>query len=271
VNIREDAAKYYDIQSIPIDDVAFYRARIPSPEARVLELGCGTGRVLVPLASECGFIHGIDSSAAMLAQCREKLDRAGLPAGKAQVTHGDITDIYVDGRFDLIIAPFRVVQNLETDVQVSGLMYGIRRHLAPGGTAILNAFHPNRPPEEMRKTWCTSDEHLDGETALPDGGRLVRSHRRPCLQSDPLVCYPELIYRQYAASGALEDEAVLKIAMRCWYPAELEKMVADHGFRTTGRWGGYQGEVWGEGPELVIQFESLAMAAASAGSSSAST
>ena len=254
MNIREDAAKYYDLQSIPIDDVAFYGARIPSPDAHILELGCGTGRVLLPLACQCGFIHGIDSSAAMLAQCREKLGRAALPAGKARVTEADITDFHLNVRFDLIIAPFRVMQNLETDDQVSGLMNGIRSHLAPGGAAILNAFYPNRPPDEMRRTWCNTGEHLDGETALPDGGRMVRSHRRPRLQPHPLVCYPELIYRQYAASGALEDEAVLKIAMRCWYPEELEKLVSDHGFRVTDRWGGYKGETWGQGSELVIQF-----------------
>jgi hypothetical protein len=89
---------------------------------------------------------------------------------------------------------------------------------------------------------------------LPDGGRLVRSHRRPHLQSDPLVVYPELIYRRYSAAGRLQDEVVQQIAMRCWYPPELQKLVTDRGLQTIGRWGGYEWEVWGEGPELVIQF-----------------
>jgi SAM-dependent methyltransferase len=254
VNIREEAAQYYDVQNIPIDDVPFYLDRIPSPDARILELGCGTGRVLVPLSGACGFIHGVDSSEAMLTRCREKLRLAGLPDGRARITVGDITEVRLGARFDLIIAPFRVMQNLETDAEIRGLMDVIRRHLAPGGTAILNAFHPNRPPEEMRKTWCVPGEQLDGESVLPDGGRLVRSHIRPRIQSDPLVCYPELIYRRYDAAGAMADEAILKIAMRCWYPAELEQLVAAHGFHAVGRWGGYKGEAWGEGPELVIQF-----------------
>ena len=133
-------------------------------------------------------------------------------------------------------------------------MASIGRCLAPGGSAILNAFLPNRGPEEMRATWCVAEEQLDSEVTLPNGGRLVRHHRRPRLQADPLVVYPEIVYRRYDAAGALEDESVLKIAMRCWYPDELEKLITDSGFRITDRWGGYAGEAWGEGPELVIQF-----------------
>jgi hypothetical protein len=51
------------------------------------------------------------------------------------------------------------------------------------------------------------------------------------------------------------NEALLKIAMRCYYPDQFEKLIADHGFQIMCRWGGYQGEAYGQGPELVIQFK----------------
>ena len=255
MNMREDTAKYYDLQSFPIDDVGYYEARVPSWQARILELGCGTGRVLLPLAAKCSFIQGIDSSPAMLAICLDKLRRAGLPLARAQATEADITNLNLDDQFDLIIAPFRVFQTLESDEEVIGVLDGIHRCLAPGGVAILNVFNPNRPREEMLQGWCTTGEHIDGETAMPDGERLVRLHRRPRLQPDPLVVYPELIYRRYNWSGSLEDEAIMKIAMRCWYPHELEERLTTSGFCIKQRWGGYAGEQWGEGPELVIEFE----------------
>ena len=85
--------------------------------------------------------------------------------------------------------------------------------------------------------------------------RLVYSHRRVRLNPDPRIVYPGLIYRHRSATGDLLEEAVLPIAMRCWYPAELERRVVEHGFRVVDRWGGYDGEAWGSGPELVIQFE----------------
>ena len=72
-DIRAESAKYYDLQKIPFDDVPFYIEHIPSPNANILELGCGTGRVLVTLASHCAYIHGLDISKAMLKTGRIRL------------------------------------------------------------------------------------------------------------------------------------------------------------------------------------------------------
>jgi SAM-dependent methyltransferase len=68
-DIRAEAAQYYDVNPTIPDDLTFYQARLPSSDAAVLELGCGTGRVLISLAAMCGFIQGIDRSQAMLACC----------------------------------------------------------------------------------------------------------------------------------------------------------------------------------------------------------
>ena len=72
-DIRAEAAQYYDTNPAIPDDIAFYQARLPWSDASVLELGCGTGRVLLPLAALCGFIHGIDRSQAMLARRSSQL------------------------------------------------------------------------------------------------------------------------------------------------------------------------------------------------------
>ncbi len=69
-----------------------------------------------------------------------------------------------------------------------------------------------------------------------------------------LVLYPEPIYRRYEGE-TLKDEATLKIVMRYYYPDEFEKVIVDHGFQIMNRWGGYEGEAYGQGPELVIQFK----------------
>src|SRR5215471_9211543 len=136
-DIRAEAAKYYDVSPTIPDDIAFYQARLPSSEAMVLELGCGTGRVLLPLAAVCGFIHGIDRSQAMLTHCLQKLQAAAIPPTKARVELGDITQFALGRTFDLIIAPYRVFQLLETDAQIDGLFQCVRTHLAPGGTCIF--------------------------------------------------------------------------------------------------------------------------------------
>jgi SAM-dependent methyltransferase len=253
VDIRLEAAKFYDNNPDTPNDIPFYLERIPSPQSSILELGCGTGRVTLPLAARCGTIHGIDLSPAMISICREKIARMDMSPDKIKVEIGDITDFDLGRRFDLIIAPFRVLQNLETDVQVDGLFECIHRHLAPGGSCILNVFRPNRDPKTLRQIWVSSDEQLEWEVPV-EGGRLACYDRRPRMDPEKLVLYPELIYRLYQGETLIE-ESILKIAMRCYYPNQFINTIRNHGFKTLGYWGGYQGEPYGEGPELVVQFK----------------
>lgn len=249
---RTTAAQYYDCNPNFVDDIPFYQNLLTHKKLSVLELGCGTGRVTLPLAPHCQYIQGIDISPAMIALCREKLANAGISASRAQVIEGDITNFELNHTFDLIIAPFRVVQNLATPQEIAGLFRCIRRHLGPHGSCILNAFKPLRDPEGMRQLWATPEEKISWEIPVA-GGRLVCYDRKANLDAENLVLYPELIYRRYQGE-ALVDESVLKIAIKCYYPDTFERLITEHGFTVINRWGGYTGEVYGQGPELVIQF-----------------
>jgi SAM-dependent methyltransferase len=251
-DIRATAAQYYDINPTIPDDRAFYTARVPSADAAVLELGCGTGRVLLPLAAACGCIHGLDRSPAMLARCRQKLQAAGLPPTRARADLGDITHCALGRTFDLIIAPYRVFQLLETEAQVEGLFQCIRTHLAPGGTGIFNVFHPQGGFERLRQEWEQVPEVCVWEATV-DGVRLRCDERRARLDSATHTLYPELIYRRAVGEAWVED-AVLKIPRRCYTPDAFEQVMRAHGFRIVQHWGGYAGERYGEGPELVVQF-----------------
>ena len=250
---RGRAARYYDACPVFPNDIPFYRARIPSPRARVLELGCGTGRVLVSLLDYCGYIHGIDHSEAMLGLCWAKLRQRGVPSSKGCVELGDITRLSLPMQFDLVIAPFRVLQTLETDEEVDGLFGSIRRHLTPGGSCILNAFNPKYDPEGLLRDWVSHEEILIWEVPYL-GGRLTCHDRRPRMDREKLVLYPELIYRWYE-QDVLKETMVHPLVMRCYYPDPFLRLIEDHGFRIVGRWGGYAGEPYGEGPELVAQFK----------------
>jgi hypothetical protein len=188
----------------------------------------------------------------MLAICREKLARAGIPECRARIQVDDIANVSLDRAFDLITAPFRVFQNLETDAEIDGFFETVRKHLCPGGRCILNVFKPNREPDALRTEWVTPGEYECWE--MVDGGERVTCHGRNVrMDPDEMILYPELVYRRYRDRDLLE-EAVLKIVMRAYYPDEFAQLIAGHGFEILERWGGYGGEAYGEGPELVIEF-----------------
>lgn len=248
---RARAARFYDLAPSVPDDVPFYIGRLPSSRSRVLELGCGTGRVALALAPHCASVHGVDLSESMLEIARDKAAAAGLTE-RVRLDVADISDLRLAERYDFIIAPFRVLQTLESDAQVAGLLRGIREHLEPGGRCILNVFMPMFDAEAMRTDWVTDEERLFWEVDTPEGP-VACFDRRVRIDAERLVLYPEIVYRRYAGDEVVE-EAVLPIVMKCYYPHELTALVESAGFDVLDKWGGYEGEAYGEGPELVVEF-----------------
>jgi SAM-dependent methyltransferase len=253
IDIREPAAKYYDCAPGDFGDLPFYQERIGAKHLDVLELGCGTGRILIPLAKDVGFIQGIDASIEMLAICKRKIAQQALPQTKAKVEVGDITDFELGHEFDLIIAPFRVIQNLETDTELSRMFQSIRKHLKANGSCILNAFRPYAEWQQLARDWSTYAEDFEWEVPF-EKGILSRYCKRVKVDDERQITYPDLIYR-LTKEGKLVEEVVLSICMRCFYPSQFEQMIEKHGFRIAQKWGGYQNEVYGQGPELIIEFK----------------
>jgi hypothetical protein len=104
----------------------------------------------------------------------------------------------------------------------------------------------------MREKWRSAEEYLIWETAI-SGGKVICYSRQADLDAEKLILYPELIYRRYEGDHLVE-EAILKIVMRCYYADTFEQLVIQNGFEIINRWGGYAGEFYGEGLELILQF-----------------
>jgi hypothetical protein len=72
------------------------------------------------------------------------------------------------------------------------------------------------------------------------------------VRAHPLVIYSDLVYR--VREGAeLVEEVVFPLTMRCYFPDDFARLFSTHGFAIVERWGGYAGEPYGGGPELVVQ------------------
>src|SRR5688572_8084309 len=180
-DIIPDFGLLYD--SIPMyaarQDVGFYVEEARKARGAVVELGCGTGRILLPIArADCAII-GVDSSRRMLERCFAKL--AAEPATvQARVTlyEHDIRDFALGATFSLAIAPFRVVQQLITVDDQLRFLAAVHRHLPPAGRLIFDVFNPSF----AALSGADGTEHEDTpEHSLPTagtGGAGRRSLRR---------------------------------------------------------------------------------------------
>jgi SAM-dependent methyltransferase len=134
-------------------DASFYAEAAGISPCRILELGCGTGRISLALADLGHAVTGLDLSAPMLEQARQKQE-AIAPTNRAVFLEVDMASIALGQRFDLIIAPFYSFSHLETETARRSAMEAIARHLEPHGRAILHmvagpTLSAHIPPEHL--------------------------------------------------------------------------------------------------------------------------
>jgi SAM-dependent methyltransferase len=135
-----DPALYDVIYQKVRDDIPFYVDCARRAGGRVLELACGTGRVLIPIREAGVEIDGLDLDGGMLDTLRAKARERGLTVRAYQ---GDMRDFTMPARYQLVTIPFRAFLHLlSTEEQLQTLRCA-REHLEPEGTLAFDVFYPN--------------------------------------------------------------------------------------------------------------------------------
>jgi ubiquinone/menaquinone biosynthesis C-methylase UbiE len=225
-----------------VEDIPFYRDLALNAGGPVLELGCGTGRVLFPVAEAGVNVVGLDLSPAMLAVAREKLDSLA-PEVKARVTlvEGDMRDFSLgDERFALIYIPFRAFLHLLTVEDQLQALATIRRHLRPGGRLALAFFNPNVNVIAARASARDATPFWERTTNLFRGERLIQwavGHYHPATQ----IVEHEFIYDRVDAKGRLKERVYRSLVARWIYRFEAEHLFARTGFTVEALYGDFAG------------------------------
>jgi ubiquinone/menaquinone biosynthesis C-methylase UbiE len=132
----DDYAEYYDwenAQTVGRRDIAFWQRMAGQAEGPILELGCGTGRVAIPVARKGATVIGIDRSASMLARGQARVRKARV-GSRVKLIRGDIRHLpFPDRTFPLVMAPYGILQSLLDEKLLSATLKEVRRVLARGG------------------------------------------------------------------------------------------------------------------------------------------
>ncbi len=234
------------------DDVPFYLEWARKTRPPALELGCGTGRILVPLAEAGIEIWGLDICQPMLDIARSKLK----PHSQKLVTlvQADMASFRLNRKFGLIYLPFREFMHLMKVEQQIGCLNCVRRHLGPEGRVLINVYDVDLV------TLVHSRQAADPVLYRQPGGDYVDPEGRRVLLSsasryDPLqqALFEERFYDTIGADGLLVQRRFVQLSQRWFFRWEMVHLLARCGFKVEKVLGGYFGERYsGFGQEMIF-------------------
>jgi SAM-dependent methyltransferase len=242
-------ADLYDVTTAGVSehDVPFYTALAADAGGPVLELGCGTGRVLVPCAAAAGRAVGVDVSPSMLARAAKAATAAGL-GDRVELHRGDMRMIRLQQRFPLVTIPFRSLFHLRRDDDWLAALATVRAHLAPGGRFAADVYVPD--PELMA---ARQDHHgLAGEVRHPDTGQRVVLWEHTSFDPVAQVAHRRRVTEVLDESGLTLERRHRLLDVYFRHPNEVLRLLEAAGFTVDQVFGGFDGRpLDGAAEELV--------------------
>jgi SAM-dependent methyltransferase len=238
-------AEFYDFVSVYRErpDVAFYVDAARESGGPVLEVGCGTGRVLIPTARAGVAIVGVDASPHMLAVCRRRLQKEPSDVqARVRLLQGDMRRIRVDQTFSLATIPFRPFQHLLTVTDQLACLISVRDRLTDSGRMVFDIFNPSL---DMLVTKPVGEEFdADPEFVTDDGRRVVRRGKIVAHDRFSQVTQHELIYYVTHSDGRTE-RLVHAFSMRNTFRFEAEHLLVRAGFEIEHLYGDFDRSPYG--------------------------
>lgn len=194
-------------------DNQYFQNEIKSTKGKVLEIGAGTGRLFMNALNAGADIHAIDISESMLDVLYSK-----LPENQHfRVKHANMTDFRTELRFDLILAPFRVLMHLLEKEEQMKAINNAYDHLNSGGRFIFDVFVP-----DPRQLVQGLENKLDFEGEYAPGMKIRRfASTTPDLIRQTIEVDFHLEWEE--ASGLKQDD--WKLPLRFFFRYELEHLI----------------------------------------------
>lgn len=232
----ETLARYYDhLHEALTEDVPLILALAREKGDLVLELGCGSGRLLLPLADAGHTTMGLDNSPAMLALARQRL-AAAAPEVAARVTpvEGDILALppaVMQQRYNLIVIPYNTLLHF-TQREVGHIFAQVAGLLESQGAVFIDLVNPfafDSLPDEREPA-------LEARLHDAESGAIVEQWSTIRVEAGAQTAHVRWAFRDTALAAA---DTVVEMAYHYLFPHQLELQLRQGGLRLESLWGDY--------------------------------
>jgi SAM-dependent methyltransferase len=216
------------------EDLELYLGLLQTIDGPVLEMGAGSGRLLIPIASEGFAITGLDSSAPMLARARTRIIEEGV---RKQVTLFEGTMDQAErapgGPFGLVIFSLNALMHLPSVDEQRRALVSTKASLRPGGHVAIDTMNPTF--EQLHH--LTSKRHLEASWEDEKGIVTDKWSHRDLYSVDQIL--DTLLYYEMTSPDGTVNRVRTQFPLRYVFPAELELMLELAGFTDVAVFGGY--------------------------------
>jgi len=247
-----ESALYYDHVAGGVEgDVAFYVDEARCAESPVLELGCGTGRIVIPTAEAGVEVVGLDAARDMLTIARSKLEAlAPETRQRVKLVEGDMRCFAIDQSFSLITIPYRAfLHYLDVEDQLKTLRR-VREHLSVGGRLIFNVFDPKVRHLAAGKWSMPANRRR--EFIHPRSGNRVTIKEEFAYDLERQMVEGAFVYDEIdIATGQLVGTMRSPLTLRYIFRYEMEHLLALAGFRIEALFGDFKRGPFVAGAEQI--------------------
>ncbi len=254
---REHFAEFYDsvYEQLGPKDIDFFIDYSKKGDGPTLELGCGTGRVLIPSALAGCRMTGLDLSLNMLRECHRKLEEQPPELQeRVKLIQGNMASFNTGETYSLVTVPFRAFQLMIDTEQHKSCLANVHRHLEDGGLLIIDVFQPNFARLIPDSKYAAEIEDLP-EKRLPDGRIIRRTNRTVAFHPD--LQYNEIEMAHYITHPDGREERLVELfRMHYFFRYEMEHLLELGGFKVVDLFGDFERSAFtAESPEMIFVAE----------------
>ncbi len=213
----------------------------------MLELGCGSGRLAIPLAQAGYQVTGVDFSPAMLQLARAKAG-AGKAGANLTLLEGDFSTLDLGGPYRLAIAAMNTFLHLLTQEEQLRALRHWRNHLAPGGLLLLDVLAPDI--DELAR--LSGQAEYDKSWNDPDTGATIAKWVVRTVEPAEQILHVIMLYDELLADGKLISRTMVPFDLRYLWHAEAGLLLRLAGFTLEEVFGDWSLEPFDSGSERMI-------------------
>lgn len=242
-------SRFYDAENVEMtDDLPLYSVLADIHGSPILDVGSGTGRVMLHLAQEGHYCVGVDTSHQMLERARQKVEGLADLESRVEFVEGDIATYRADQPFKMILLPYHTFMHFQDQEEQLQVLAQLTNNLAEGGVMVFDLANAG-------EAFSTQDDHaiaLERTFIEPQTGHVVMQQSVSTLNRVTQHLEITWIYDEIYTDGTVR-RTVAPLLLRYVFFSEMKLLLAASGLKIIDVYGDYDQSPFEDGsPRMII-------------------